>query len=143
MQTRSIRIRQRAIVAGIGLLTFALVSSGAARAGEPPRVTELMTKPLVGVPGKEVTMLKVEYGPGGADPVHRHDANAFVYVLDGTVEMQMKGGAKVKLGPGETFYEDPAGIHQVGRNTSDSKPASFVVVLVKDQGKPALIPVDE
>jgi quercetin dioxygenase-like cupin family protein len=136
-------LRRRSVATGIGLLTLALVAPAAQGAGEPPRVTELMTKPLVGVPGKEVTMLKVEYGPGGADPVHRHDANAFVYVLDGTVEMQMKGGEKVKLAPGQTFYEDPAGIHLVGRNASDTKPASFVVVLVKDQGKPALIPVDE
>lgn len=143
MQTRSMQQRRCAITVGIGILTLALAPASASAAGEPPRVTELMTKPLIGVPGKEVTMLKVEYGPGGADPVHRHDANAFVYVLDGTVEMQMKGGEKVKLAPGQTFYEDPSGIHQVGRNVSDTKPASFVVVLVKDVGKPALIPVDE
>jgi quercetin dioxygenase-like cupin family protein len=108
-----------------------------------PVVTELMTKALVDVPGKEVTMLTVSYPPGGADPVHRHNAHAFVYVLYGSIVMQMKGDKEVTLHPGETFYEDPSGIHLVGRNASDLVPAKFVVVLVKDKGAPALVPVVE
>jgi quercetin dioxygenase-like cupin family protein len=89
------------------------------------KVTDLMTKGLVNVPGKEVTMITVDYPPGGADPVHRHNASAFIYVLEGTIVMQMKGGEKVTLHPGDTFYEDPEGIHLIGKNASDTKPAKF------------------
>ena len=88
-------------------------------------------------------MITVEYPPGGADPVHRHNANAFVYVLEGSIVMQMKGGERVTLHPGDTFYEDPEGIHLVGKNASDTKPAKFLVFLVKDKGAPLLIPVNE
>ena len=102
-----------------------------------------MTKDLVNVAGKEVTMITVEYAPGGADPVHRHNANAFVYVLEGSIVMQMKGGEKVTLHPGDTFYEGPEGIHLVGKNASDTKPAKFLVFLVKDKGAPLLIPVND
>jgi quercetin dioxygenase-like cupin family protein len=102
-----------------------------------------MTKDLVNFPGKEVTMFTVDYPPGGADPVHRHNASAFVYVLEGSIVMQMKGEEKVMLHPGDTFYEDPAGIHLVGKNASDTKPAKFLVFLVKDKGAPLLIPVNE
>jgi quercetin dioxygenase-like cupin family protein len=108
-----------------------------------PVVTELMTKALENVPGKEVTMLTVYYPPGGKDPVHRHNASAFVYVLEGSIVMQMKGGEKVTLHPGQTFYEDPSGVHLVGQNASDKVPAKFVVFLVKEKGAPSLVPVKE
>jgi quercetin dioxygenase-like cupin family protein len=107
------------------------------------KVTELMTKALMNVPGKEVTMITVDYAPGGADPVHRHNASAFVYVLEGSVVMQMKGDKEVTLHPGETFYEDPEGVHLVGKNASDTKPAKFVVFLVKNKDAPISIPVNE
>ena len=87
-------------------------------------------------------MITVEYPPGSVDPVHRHDAATFVYVLEGAIEMQMEGGPKVALHPGDTFYEDPKGVHLVGRNLSDTEPAKFVVVLVKKQGAPLLTPVE-
>jgi len=116
-----------------------LVQASTARA-EPPTVTTLMTKELEGAPGKEVVMLSVAYGPGGTDPVHRHHAPAFVYVLEGTVEMQLKGGELVTLTPGQTFYEAAEDLHVVGRNASKTKPAKFLVLLVKDKGAPALIP---
>ena len=127
-----------------GALTIAPLpgaTSAPSRAAEEARVTELMTRPLEGVPGKEVTMITVEYPPGAVDPVHRHDASTFVYVLEGTIEMQMEGADKVTLHPGDTFYEDPNGVHLVGRNASDTQPAKFVVVLVKNQGAPILVPV--
>jgi len=125
-------------------LNIALVSCLLARASAvEPVVSELMTKALANVPGKEVTMLTVSYPPGGADPVHRHNAHAFVYVLEGSIVMQMKGDKEVTLHPGETFYEDPNGIHLVGRNASDKIPAKFVVFLVKEKGAPALVPVTE
>ena len=127
------------------LKSFLLLSCAIARpsAAEPVRVTELMTKALANVPGKEVTMLTVDYAPGGADPVHRHNASAFVYVLEGSIVMQMKGDKEVTLHPGETFYEDPNGVHLVGRNASNTAPAKFLVFLVKEKGAPILVPVKE
>ena len=100
-----------------------------------------MTKALDGIPRKEATMITVDYAPGGADPVHRHNAYAFVYVLEGTVIMQMEGGRKETLHPGQTFYEDPHGIHLVGQNASNKKPAKFLVVLIKDKNAPIFVPV--
>ena len=120
------------------LLWCTIASTSAA---EPGRVTELMTKALANVPGKEVPMITVDYPPGAVDPVHRHYASAFVYVLEGSIVMQMKGGKQVTLHPGQTFYEDPKGIHLVGRNASDTKPAKFLVLLVKEKGAPILVPV--
>jgi quercetin dioxygenase-like cupin family protein len=130
-------------VIAMPLAIFLLLSCAIAPviATEPGRVTKLMTKALPGVPGKEVTMLTVDYPPGASDPVHRHNASAFVYVLKGSVVMQMKGGKKVTLHPGETFYESPDGVHLVGRNASDTAPARFLVLLVKDRGAPILVPV--
>jgi quercetin dioxygenase-like cupin family protein len=105
------------------------------------KVTELMSKDLTEFPGKEGLMITVEYPPGSSDPVHRHYANAFVYVLEGTIVMQVKGGKEVTLTPGQTFYEGPEDIHIVGRNASKTKPAKFVVFLVKSKGAPVLVPV--
>jgi quercetin dioxygenase-like cupin family protein len=104
-------------------------------------VTDLMKKTLADTPGKEVEMITVVYPPGSADPVHRHNAHAFVYVLEGSIVMQVKGGKEVTLKPGDTFYEGPDDIHTVGRNASSTKPAKFIVVLVKNQGAPVLVPV--
>ena len=103
-------------------------------------VTPLMTKALADMPGKEALMLTVEYPPGSSDPVHRHNAHAFVYVLEGSVVMQVKGGKPVTLTPGQTFYEGPDDIHVVGRNASSTKPARFLVLLVKNKGAPVLEP---
>ena len=110
---------------------------------QQPKVTSLMLKDLTGIPGKEVLMITVEYPPGGSDPIHRHNASAFVYVLEGSIVMQVKGGKQVTLAPGETFYEDRDDVHVVGRNASNTKPAKFLVFLVKDQGAPVLVPVPE
>ena len=109
-------------------------------AAQEPTVTPLMAKALTNIPGKEVVMLTVEYAPGGADPVHRHNANAFVYVLEGSIVMQVKGGKPVTLLPGQTFFEGPDDVHVVGRNASTTKPAKFLVLLLKDVGSPAVVP---
>jgi quercetin dioxygenase-like cupin family protein len=127
------------------LLALALLPAGAALAAGPatapePIVTPVMTKALKEYPGKEVLVLQVEYPPGGADPVHRHDAHGFVYVLEGSIVMGVKGGPEVTLKPGEAFHEGPEDVHTVGRNASATKPAKFVVFLLKDAGKPALLP---
>ncbi|HYL97840.1 MAG TPA: cupin domain-containing protein [Blastocatellia bacterium] len=108
---------------------------------QEPKVTTLMSKKLSDIPGKEGLMITVEYAPGASDPVHRHYADAFVYVLEGSIVMQVKGGKQVTLGPGETFYEGPNDIHVVGRNASKTEPAKFVVFLVKNPGAPVLVPV--
>ncbi|HWD33545.1 cupin domain-containing protein [Pseudomonas caricapapayae] len=106
----------------------------------PPTVTPVMTQALPDYPGKEVLILEVAYPPGGADPVHRHDAHGFVYVLEGSVVMGVQGGKEVTLMPGQAFHEGPADIHTVGRNASQDKPAKFVVFLLKDANKPAVLP---
>src|SRR5215469_12181690 len=105
------------------------------------KVTSLMSKDLPENPGKGMLMIIVEHAPGGSNPAHRHNARAMVYVLEGSVIMQLKGGKQVTLRPGQTFYEGPDDIHVVDRNASKTKPAKFVVFLIKDKGAPALIPV--
>ena len=109
--------------------------------GQEAQVTPLMSKDLAEYPGKEGLMITVVYPPGASDPIHRHNAHAFVYVLEGTVVMQVKGGKEVTLAPGQTFYEGPNDIHTVGRNASSTKPAKFIVFFVKDKGSPVLVPV--
>jgi quercetin dioxygenase-like cupin family protein len=106
------------------------------------KVTPLMSKALPEFPGKEGLMITVEYPPGASDPIHRHNAHAFVYVLEGTVVMQVKGGKEVTLTPGQTFYEGPNDVHTVGRNPSSTKPAKFIVFFLKDKGAPVLLPVN-
>ena len=105
------------------------------------KVTQLMSKDLKDFPGKEGLMIAVEYPPGATDPIHRHNAHAFVYVLEGSIVMQLKGGKEVTLKPGETFYEGPDDVHIVGRSADKTKPAKFVVFLIKDKGAPVLVPV--
>jgi quercetin dioxygenase-like cupin family protein len=130
----------RFIVAGMLISTAAAAQTTASPSAPPPKVSQLMSRDLQGVSGKEGTMLLVEYPPGGADPVHRHNASAFVYVLEGAVVMQVRGGPEVTLAKGQTFFEGPGDVHVIGRNASKTEPAKFVVVLVKDKGAPALIP---
>lgn len=111
-------------------------------AAEDAVVTSLLTKPLPEFPGKEVLMITVDYPPGAVDPVHTHDAHSFVYVLEGSIIMGVKGGKEVTLTPGQTFYEGPNDVHTVGRNASKTKPAKFLVVLVKKEKAPVLTVVE-
>ncbi len=106
------------------------------------KVTQLLLKDLTDIPGKEGLMITVEYPPGSSDPVHRHNAHGFIYVLEGSIVMQVRGGKEVTLTPGQTFYEGPADVHVVGRNASQTKPAKFVVFFVKDKGAPVLVPAN-
>ena len=121
-------------------LVLPCLMSGTAMAQEP-KVTSLMSKDLAENPGKEVLMISVEHAPGGTNAIHRHNAHAFVYVLEGSVVMQLKGGPQVTLTPGQTFYEGLDDIHLVDRNASSTNPAKFLVLLIKDKGAPAVIPV--
>lgn len=122
------------------LLLAALVCATPPARAQPAEITPLLTKQLAGIPGKEAVMLAVEYAPGASDPVHRHDAHVFVYVLEGAVVMRVRGGEEVRLTPGQTFYEAPGDVHVVGRNASATERAKFVVFFVKDAGAPILVP---
>jgi quercetin dioxygenase-like cupin family protein len=113
-----------------------------AKVAPEAKVTQLFSKDLTNLPGKEGLMIAVEYPPGSSDPVHRHNAHSFVYVLEGSAVMQLRGGKQVTLTPGQTFYEGPNDIHIVGRNPSDTKPAKLLVFLVKDKGAPVLVPAE-
>jgi quercetin dioxygenase-like cupin family protein len=104
------------------------------------KVTPLFSKDLADFPGKEGLMITVEYPPGSTDPIHRHNAHGFIYVLEGSIVMQVRGGKEVTLKPGQTFYEGPDDVHVVGRNASQTKPAKFVVFFVKDKGAPIVVP---
>ena len=121
------------------VLALACLASGTLLAQEA-KVAELMSKDLSDCAGKEAVMITVEYPPGSSDPIHRHNAHAFVYVLEGSIVMQVRGGKEVTLTPGQTFYEGPDDVHIVGRNASKTKPAKFVVFLVKNKGAPILVP---
>jgi quercetin dioxygenase-like cupin family protein len=126
---------QNLILEVVLLMSTALVAQEA-------KVAQLMSKDLPNLPGKEGSMITVEYPPGSSDPIHRHNANAFVYVLEGSIIMQVRGGKEVTLTPGQTFYEGPDDIHVVGRNASKTQPAKFVVFLVKDKGAPVVVPAN-
>jgi len=120
-------------------LAFLMAGTLIARDAE---VTPLMSKDLADFPGKEGLMISVVYPPGASDPIHRHNAHAFLYVLEGSIVMQVKGGKQITLTPGQSFYEGPNDLHTVGKNASSTKPAKFIVVLVKDKGAPVLVPVN-
>lgn len=124
------------------LLAGALISVASAGAAQTTKVTPLLSRDLVGIAGKEVAMMTVEYAPGAADPAHRHGAYVFVYVLEGSVVMQVKDAAPVTLHPGQTFYEGLADVHLVGRNASRTKPAKFLAFFVKDKGAPVVMPAE-
>src|SRR5262245_47823983 len=117
-------------------------SAGAEDAKPEGAVAQLLAKDPAGVPGKEAVMLTVVYPPGGASAAHRHDANVFVYVLEGTLRMQVDGGPAVTLERGDTFYEKPQDVHRVSANASKTEPVKFLVVMIKDKGKPATRPAE-
>ena len=124
----------RYVLSAVFLMAGALFAQDA-------QVTPLMSKDLPEFPGKEGVMITVVYPPGASDPIHRHNAHAFVYMLEGTIVMQLKGGKEITLAPGQTFYEGPHDIHVLGRNASTTKPAKLVVFLVKNKDVPVLVPV--
>ena len=134
----------------IALIVFTLIAAAlgvtltmaATTKPKEAKLTQLMSKDLMNLPGKEGLMLLIEYPPGSSDPIHRHNAHGFIYVLEGSIVMQVSGGKEVTLTPGQTFYEGPEDVHVVGRNASQTKPAKFVVFFVKDKGAPVLVPTN-
>jgi quercetin dioxygenase-like cupin family protein len=125
-----------------GALAFALSLAGGPLMGQDAVVRPLLSKDLAGDSAREISMISVEYPPGGSDPVHTHQAQVLVFVLEGSIVMQVRGGASVTLTAGQTFYEGPHDVHIVGRNASRTAPARFLVFLVKERGAPILTPVD-
>ena len=123
------------------LLACSLIAAAGTSDAQSTKVDPVISRDLAGMAGKEGVLLVVEYAPGAVDPVHRHDTHVFVYVLEGSVVMQVKGGEPVTLRPGETFYEGPSDTHVVGRNASATEPARFLAFFVKDKGAPILTPV--
>jgi len=124
-------------------LSFSAQLTQPARAADPePVVTPVMLKDLADLPGKEMLMISVVYPPGTVEHIHRHDAHAFVYVLEGSIIEGVRGGKEVTLTPGQSFYEGPGDVHTVGRNASKTKPAKFIVVLLKNKGVDAVLPAE-
>jgi quercetin dioxygenase-like cupin family protein len=113
------------------------------KASQEAEATPVISKPLPDFPGKEVVMIPVMYPPGRSGAVHRHNAHGFIYVLEGSIVMGVKGGEPVTLVPGQTFYEGPNDIHTIGRNASKTTPAKFLVFLIKDQDAPISVPVKQ
>lgn len=130
------RVRARRVRTAMALAALVFLALSAApdeAAASDAVVAELMARDLIGMPGKEVTLETVEYPPGGKSPPHRHHAQVFVYVLEGSLRMQVQGSPAVTLGPGGTFYESPEDVHSVSENASRTRPAKFLVVMVKDK----------
>ena len=116
------------------------IAATASYAAEPGKVEPLMAKQLADLPGKEALMITVSYEPGGADDIHRHDSHVFVYVLEGSIVMQVRGQSAVTLKAGQTFYEAPDDVHVVGKNASATEPAKFLVLLIKKTNTPPVLP---
>jgi uncharacterized protein YbjT (DUF2867 family)/quercetin dioxygenase-like cupin family protein len=132
------------LLCGTGVLTLSsryAAADDSSTKDKEAKLTELFSKDLADLPGKEGLMLMIEYPPGSMDPIHRHNAHGFIYLLEGSIIMQVRGGKEVTLTPGQTYYEGPEDVHVVGRNASQTKPAKFVVFFVKNKGAPVLEPV--
>jgi quercetin dioxygenase-like cupin family protein len=144
---RSIKLIVPLVFLVLGAVAVVWLMSGAEAAQVQPEapganVTQLMSKNLPDVPGKEGLMITVQYPPGGSDRIHRHNADVFVYVLEGSIVVQLRGGEETTLTPGQTFYEGPEDVHVLSRNASATEPAKFVVFFVKDIGAPVLVPAN-
>ena len=130
------------LILALTCLLAGTLSAQETKVTQEAKVTQLVSKELTDLPGKEGLMITVEYPPGSSDPIHRHNAHAFIYVLEGAIVMQVRGGKEATLRPGQTFYEGRDDVHIVGRNASQTKPAKFVVFFVKDKGAPVLVPTN-
>jgi quercetin dioxygenase-like cupin family protein len=137
MPAKGLEVRQMKYRA---MLVVSLALASGTLAAQEATIKPVLSKELVGNPEKELAMITVEYPPGAVDPVHTHNAQAMVYVLEGSVVMQVKGKPPLTLLPGQTFYEEPGDVHVVARNASQTAPAKFVVFFVKDKGAPILVP---
>ena len=140
--TRTRAVQMLALSLGGGALLVAMALVSRPTLAQSATVTPLLSKELTAVAGKELSMIAVEYAPGGSDPVHTHHAQALIYVLEGSIVMQVRGGEPITLTAGQTFYEGPEDVHVVGRNASQTETAKFLVFFVKDKGAPILFPAN-
>jgi quercetin dioxygenase-like cupin family protein len=137
MQTATASMKRTVVLALFVASTLTLIKPLAAQ----ETIRPIMSHTLAEASGSEVLMYTVDFPPGFSSPIHRHDAQVSVYVLQGSVAMQVKGGKELTLGPGQSFYEDRNDIHVVSRNASTSKPAKFLVFLIHKKDSPLVIPV--
>ena len=124
----------------IKAVAFGLIGLAANSAMAAEKIAPLVAQDLAGLSGKEGLMLTVEYAPGSSSTKHRHDAHVFVYVLKGSVVMQVEGGKAVTLKPGQTFYESPTDVHSISKNASKTQSAKILVFVVKEKGAPPVLP---
>jgi quercetin dioxygenase-like cupin family protein len=129
------------ILRNLAMLLLMAEAANAQPARPEAIVTPMMAMALPDYPGKEALVLTVVYPPGAADPVHRHNAHAFVYVLEGSILTGVRGGEAVTLTPGQTFYEGLGDVHSIGHNASQTESAKFLVILLKNSGEPVAVPV--
>ncbi|MEO7728520.1 MAG: cupin domain-containing protein [Burkholderiales bacterium] len=130
-------------VATLFLLLPALAAAQSSGAAPQSSRKILMVKDLPDFPGKEATVLIVEYPPGTSNPPHRHNGHVFLHVLEGQLNAQVKGGELTVLNPGSTYYESPTDIHIISRNPSSTVPAKAMIFLIHDQGAPLSTPVKD
>jgi quercetin dioxygenase-like cupin family protein len=141
MNTRTLGYAMGLMVAVAVLPLFASAETGGDRGASDVQVVPLAVRPFPEISGKEGAMLTVELAPGASSLPHRHRAHTFVYMLEGSIAMQVEGGPVVTLTAGQTFYESPNDIHAVSKNMSATERAKFVVFFVKDAGQPFVLPV--
>jgi quercetin dioxygenase-like cupin family protein len=137
MQATTASLKRILVLAFLAASTLTITSPLTAQ----ETITSIMSHTLAEASDSEVLMYTVDFPPGFSSPIHRHDAQVSVYVLEGNVVMQVKGGRELTLGPGQSFYEDPSDIHVVSRNASSSEPAKFLVFLIHKKDSPLVIPV--
>ncbi len=140
--TRRLSVAVGLAVVLVGVTGRAAHAQAAPAGAAQTRALALLTKDLPNIDGKEVTISEITYPPGFASAPHRHDANTFVYVLEGTMQMQVGGGQVLTLKPGQTFYESPTDVHATSKNASATQPAKILVFMIKDKGKPASRPAN-
>jgi quercetin dioxygenase-like cupin family protein len=123
-------------LAATGILSTPIAGADGSTLPADDGIKEQLVRDLAGVRGKEVRLITIDYPPGGESPAHRHNAQVFVYVLEGSMRMQVKGSAAVTLHAGQTFYEGPHDVHLVSANASQTTSARILVLIVKDKGQP-------
>jgi quercetin dioxygenase-like cupin family protein len=129
-------MNRTAFILSLALGATVLVSGADAGTG---RATTLMVKELPDLAGKDGMVEVVDFAPGEVSQPHRHNADLFVYILEGAIVTQVEGEAPKNLKAGDVFYEAPKDVHVVSRNASATKPAKLLVFYVKDKGSPPTV----
>jgi quercetin dioxygenase-like cupin family protein len=132
-----------AAVFGLAALALASSHTGHAQSGgnHGVAVKPVFGEKMANVPGKTMTVVTVDYEPGGGSAPHRHPASGmvFAYVISGAVRSQLEGGAAKVYRAGESWSEPPNAHHVVSENASTVEPAQLLAVIVADDGVPATV----